>query len=242
VTRGKPTPTAGYPSKKAAVAAAMARGMSAPKEIARELDLSIDEVYSLTSQLRTRRQSGLGPWPPAKVDKARRLFATTMKLIAEALQVTPRELIENGLRDIVPPMLAGRLAIAIDGAVELPDPDDDERAGDEAELARLQEEESADADVRDERVSREPEAEPEREEDAAPGAAASRAARAAPAAVGGPAQLFKLRNEAGEFLHQHERGFTRLSKFIWRGTMDDVKTLRRKHPHFRDLSEEPVLQ
>lgn len=69
------------------------------------------------------------------------------------------------------------------------------------------------------------------EEDAGKPAGAS-----APAAPG----LYRLRNELGEYLHEHERGMTRLPKFFWRGTEAQVVSLFKRRPHFKDLDLEPA--
>jgi hypothetical protein len=54
-------------------------------------------------------------------------------------------------------------------------------------------------------------------------------------------ERFKLRDEAGAYLHEHERGMTRVSRFIWRGTAAEVKSLKRKKPHLRALIEEVAI-
>lgn len=51
---------------------------------------------------------------------------------------------------------------------------------------------------------------------------------------------FRLHNGLGEYLHEHERGLTRVSKFFWRGTEADVVALWKRRPHFRDLDMEPI--
>lgn len=51
---------------------------------------------------------------------------------------------------------------------------------------------------------------------------------------------FRLHNGLGEYLHEHERGLTRVSKFFWRGTEADVVALWKRRPHFRALDMEPI--
>ncbi len=51
---------------------------------------------------------------------------------------------------------------------------------------------------------------------------------------------YRLHNLFGEYLHEHERGLTRVSKFFWRGTEADVVALWKRRPHFRDLEMEPI--
>lgn len=77
-------------------------------------------------------------------------------------------------------------------------------------------------------------------EEGGPSAAAEPAApgNAAPAAVVG--RRYRLHNGLGEYLHEHERGLTRVSKFFWRGTEAEVVALWKRRPHFRDLEMEPI--
>lgn len=49
-----------------------------------------------------------GIWTPEKLEKARRLFGKTMLYIAEALEVPPMELMEYGLKGVLPPMGEGQ--------------------------------------------------------------------------------------------------------------------------------------
>lgn len=60
-----------------------------------------------------------------------------------------------------------------------------------------------------------------------------------PAAPGRTAR-YRLHNGLGEYLHEHERGLTRVSKFFWRGTEAEVVALWKRRPHFRDLDMEPI--
>lgn len=292
-SKGKPT--LGYPSQTAAVEALWAEGLK-PKQIAERTGIPLQSVYTLLSQAKARARglasqvepdSKPGIWTTEKLGKARRLFGKTMIMIAEALQVPPKELLEFGLRGVIPPMGEGQRVAALleemaqepapggdappspegrESRLQLPAPAEDERAADEAELAALEEEDDADAEFTD----AEPEEEPVAEERGASRGGQDGPARAfpgapepltpvvgadalplAPKAVAGLADplavpmaasikaRFKLRNEMGEYLHEHERGMTRLSRFIWRGTAEDVRSLMRKKPHLRQLEQEP---
>lgn len=54
-------------------------------------------------------------------------------------------------------------------------------------------------------------------------------------------QRFRLRDETGQYLHEHERGMTRLARFYWRGTEAQIASLMRKKPHLRQLEREECL-
>lgn len=54
-----------------------------------------------------------GIWTPEKLEKARRLFGQTMLYIAEALEVPPKELLEYGLKGVLPPMGEGQRVAAL---------------------------------------------------------------------------------------------------------------------------------
>jgi hypothetical protein len=273
-----PEATGGFPSKTAAVADCLDRGVTKPKAIADETGVPLSSVYSLLSQIRQRRKLAdiraghaadveptPGLWTPEKLSKARRLFGTTMIFIAEALQVPPAELLAYGLKGVIPPMGKGQrigqllsdLAMEAEPPADpaeaeplaLPAPDEDERAADEALLAKM---EDGDAELDDgDDVQPAPEADPGGEEEGASGTGTAALEGTLPPvdgdepvephaiAVAAATARFKLRTEAGEYLHDHERGMTRLTRFIWRGTAQEVRSLKRKKPHFRNLIEEP---
>lgn len=120
---GTPQPVAGYASKTEAIKALHALGMT-PFMIAQQIGSTADAVSERLRQL--RRAAGdssqkrptpkpkaskpqaepdnRGIWTPEKIEKAHRLFGKTMLLIAEALQVPPKELIAYGLKGVIPPM------------------------------------------------------------------------------------------------------------------------------------------
>lgn len=51
---------------------------------------------------------------------------------------------------------------------------------------------------------------------------------------------YRLKSSDGQFLHEHERGLTRLPRFVWRGSHKDVMSLRIRKPEWRDLKPELI--
>lgn len=237
MVRASAHPVAGYPSKTAAVVALRAANVPV-EEIAERLEITKASVYALIAYAKRKpprvgaavdvaaaestAPDTRGLWTTEKLEKARRLIGKSVILIAEALQVPADELLLYGLKGIIPPMGASQrigdlLSQIADGAptpdepLALPPPaaegDEPTREDDEAELAAL-EEAPEDADP-------EPEPEPDAQTD----------------------RLCALKNDNGEFLHEHEGGFTRLPRFMWRGTADEVAALKARKPDFSGLEE-----
>lgn len=160
----------GHPTKRAAIAA-MWNADVATAEIARRCDTTVKSVLANIHKMRKqgktlKSRSGGRPqikeapassakdtrgiWTPEKLDKARRLFGKTMVYIADALQVPAKELLEFGLKGVIPPMgKPQRVAQLLEDRRQEPPIEEDEfpppagdepsRDDDEAELLQLEE-------------------------------------------------------------------------------------------------------
>lgn len=257
-------PVLGYPTQTDAVEALSNQGLT-PKQAAERTGIALQTVYTLKSQARKRAGAARPPveanqppchakprdewcdrdgpggfmghtcypkqdqseeavtctWMPSKIARARRIVDRSMVVIADALSVPLSELLR---------LVRDDLAAA-----------EDERIADEAALAAMAGEDDADTDETEDGGGVAQLPSPALERPSTPviePAPKSVAGRADPMATTLPV-LLKLKSEAGDYLHEHERGMTRLPKFIWRGTADEVKSLKRKKPHLRPLIEEP---
>ena len=202
-------------------------------------------------------------WPQDKLQKAQRLVGKTLIYIARTLDVPPAEMIgalgpllrDSGHFEAVLERMAGGLD------AEPLSPDEDERARDEAELARLEEEDDdaeggpddgggadgngagrrgdggAARDASELAAPAAARAVPAAEEEAAPAAPGETQSTRSPHQTA--AERFKLGNEAGEYLHEHTRGMTRISRFVWRGSKAELDELLRRKPHLNTLVPEP---
>ena len=100
MAKGHAQPTLGFPTKTAAIEALLGQGLE-PRAVAERIGCSPQTVFTAQSKLRRRAkaiaESDLpqpGIWTAEKHAKARRLFGKSMMLIAEALQVPPKELLQ----------------------------------------------------------------------------------------------------------------------------------------------------
>lgn len=153
--RGRSKPVEGFPSRRAAIAAWWNDDVLTA-EISRRLGVDRTTVYSAVYKMRKagtflkqRNEDGGPPaqadtrgiWTPQKLDRARRLFGKTMLYIAEALQVPAKELMEYGLKGVIPPMGEGqRVAQLLEHHAAAAE-SEPTREDDEADLAALDEEE-----------------------------------------------------------------------------------------------------
>ncbi len=274
---GRREPVFGYPSKKDAAIGFAASGL-AVEAIAERLGSTAGNV-----RFWIRNGVPVTAWTAERRSKARRLFARTIRLIAEAMAVTPHALCSDGLKGVVAPL--GRTAegvhallqsMAYEG-IEVPAGPFPE--GEAQELAPIEAEDAAD-DGDDE-----PDADFNGDDsavltldgwagdgdDVTAEAVDKVRARAADALAGAdlervdgidivverktssppPDQVrgfggqeadrsgsrYALKNANGEFLHEHEGGFTRLPRFIWRGTADELAALKAAKPQYADLAE-----
>ncbi len=133
----------GYPNKTEAIRALHAQGMT-PFMIAEKIGSTPGSVTERIRQLKKKAAGGTpvtpkaakakaakvkpvkeatrdtrGIWTPEKLSKAHRLFGKIMIYVAEALQVPADELLEYGLKGVMPPMgEKQRVAQLVDRAAE----------------------------------------------------------------------------------------------------------------------------
>lgn len=259
-------PVLGYPSKGAAIDALFLSGMK-PNYIAIEVGTT---PASVRSRIKEQRKLGLLPpgrrpgrktievraaidagrdtrgiWTPEKLEKARRLFGKTMLYIAEALQVPPKELLEYGLKGVLPPMGEGqRVAQLLEDRSQqtaepqpieqpvVPAPEQSpDRDDDEAELARLAALE--DEDNADQRTKPQPVVS---RADEKPAPAAPPRTPAAP----DPGHEYYLTDEAGQWLHESLEALTKNRKYAWKGTTKKIALVLQRMPKWKVLVPERV--
>jgi hypothetical protein len=251
-------PVLGYPSKTDAVVALKAQKLDWPT-IAEAVGTTVVSAKALWQSGKKRGVLPIPPpanpapdtrgiWTTEKLDRARRLFGKTMLYIAEALEVPPLELMQYGLKGVLPPMGKGqRVAQLLEhddkepaggtgaASIALPAPAGASDRDDEAELAAMadQDEEeihNADNPVRAD-VRAAPQTEPEPE--------APAAQVASPARIE-PGHLYRLTDGAGRYLHESLDGLTANRQFAWRGTTKQLDKVLQQRPNFRTLDPEKV--
>jgi hypothetical protein len=232
-------PVAGYASKSEAILALSEKGLT-PAMIAEKIGSSPNAVVTRLGQLRRakspdapRRNKGQrrerpaldtrGIWTAEKLEKAHRLFGKTMILIAEALEVPPKELVEYGLKGVIPPMgERQRVAQLVDQRqappdeeppLSLPAPGEPTRDDDEAALAALEADDVNDPEL----------------------AAAPEEARAM-----APPRKYRIYDPAreGYLLRSKKAWGGRVN--AWQGTAAQLEALLRERPELKDLDPERV--
>ena len=209
----------GYPSQQAAVTALMAQGLTY-SQIRDRTGLEGGRVSNLMTLARRSVAQG---WDDERLARLRRIHAAAMTVIAEAFGVGADELaivlahdsFKQKIQPIAEPAMAGGDGAStgeVEPVVADPAPPLPEPPAPEAGVFR-----SGDgfvAEVDD---------------------AAIQAERDALAAEFPAAQRFTLRDLDGQVLHSHPRGLTRLSRFFWVGTAEQVAKLKRQHPKWAHL-------
>lgn len=262
-----PTAVAGYPSKLDAAIGLAAKGLKA-KDIAARIGSTEGSVYEMLRKHRKQACGGQpksakpktskpeaapqpGIWTQEKIDKARRLFGKTMIYIAEALQVPADELLHYALDGEIPPMGKAQRIGMLRNRISAPPSGPGQPGGDPGPTGLSKEQEpSAPLLLAAPALNSDAPDEPD-VVDAAGGNSAAPAPNSPETASPLPRaempmaatvqQRFRLRDETGQYLHEHERGMTRIAKFYWRGTEAQIASLMRKKPHLRHLEREECL-
>jgi hypothetical protein len=281
-------PVAGHPNKTEAIKAFHAQGMP-PFMIAEKVGSTPASVSERLRQLRRaagddsdKRLNGnkrpgrktlaeraeanaardtRGIWTPEKLEKARRLFGKTMILIAEALEVPPKELLEYGLKGVLPPMGEGqRVAqlvasrepgtgashFASDGQEQTGETAANQESKEPETLALPAPEVEPDRDDDEAELARLAEVEDEDDADDDPPSEPqpepvneTGPSVAPPAPAAEAPRRYRLTNELGEFLHESGHGMTRNPRLAWSGTPIEIEQMRRKKPQIKQLDEVP---
>jgi hypothetical protein len=216
------------------------------QKLKREGGQAAEVVAALLTAPADRRRKGerrkaidtRGIWTPEKLSKAHRLFGKTMLMIAEALEVPPKELLEYGLKGVLPPMGKGQRVAQLleDHSGEQPPPPEDPAIV--AERRRHQAAIDAELEADELRLERESDAgkliqgEPIAEDQFPPPAVPPEPEPEAP-------RRYRLTDGAGRYLlNPPEKGMTLNRALAWVGSPKAMEDLFRRLPATKELDPE----